>query len=72
MKPQEAKTFEQICKLQTDNVQTADSWLQLDEGVIVIQNQRKGEAATGRVELTRAEFDKFIAWYQRDQKERKK
>jgi len=66
--PQTTSTFNKICKLKRDNVYTRKSWMLLagDGGTnhITIQNQKKAESATGKVVLTRKEFERFIRFYQ--------
>lgn len=61
--PRNAKTFSQICKLKYDNVDTKNSWILIDEGVIHIYNQKSGEEPTGNITLTRREFNRFVDWY---------
>ena len=50
-------------KLRRDNVTTRKSWILLDTGEIVIANQQSGEEATGKVRLTRREFNIMVDWY---------
>ena len=68
MTPRQAKTFNQICTLQADKTETQNSWLMLEEDVVYLTNQKSGEPPTGEVEISRKDFEKFIAWYDRDQK----
>lgn len=72
MTPREAKTLDQICKLQTDGKDTKEAWLIVDEGEVTICTQRNGEEATGKVRLSRRTFEALIRWYDKDQKERKR
>lgn len=72
MTPQKARTRKAHFKLNTDHCETARSWIIVDERTIRIHNQVTGFDSTGRIELTRKEFNKFIAWYLHDQKEYKK
>jgi hypothetical protein len=63
--PKTANTFNKICKLERDNVSTANSWLLLNGGnKLTICNQRNGDLATGEVTLTKKEFERFIRFYE--------
>ena len=50
-------------KLAWDNVNTRNSWILLSYGHLTICNQRRGEACTGEVRLSRREFNKMVDWY---------
>ena len=63
LSPREAKTFKQICSLKRDNIDSKTSWILIDVGVVYIHNQENGEISTGKVVLTRQEFNKFVDWY---------
>ena len=42
------------------------SWFHFGhDGKIHVVNQRSGESATGQVSLTRAEFERFVRFYER-------
>lgn len=66
--PRVAKTFNQLCQLQTDNINSKTSWLLVDEGVVYIHNQINGHPSTGSITLTRREFNRFVDWYNKNQK----
>lgn len=68
--PRMTKTFNQIWRLQSDNINSKTSWLLIDEGVVYIHNQVFGKPSTGSVTLTRREFNRFIDWYNHNQKPR--
>jgi hypothetical protein len=69
LSPRKAKTFNQICSLQTDGKHTKNSWICLNSGSsIAIHNQRNGEESTGRVVISKREFNALIDWYNREQK----
>lgn len=61
--PKTANTFNKICQLKRDNVSTRKSWMLIDERGISICNQKIGETNTGKVRLTRKEFERFIKFY---------
>jgi hypothetical protein len=64
LRPRDAITFEQVCKLRTDNKSVRSGWIILNsDKQIVLCNQRNGEEATGRVEFTRSEFNRLVDWY---------
>lgn len=68
MTPRQAKTFKQICQLQTDNKDTKEGWIIIDGGNVSLCNQRRGESATGDVKFSRRAFNALIDWYNRDQR----
>jgi hypothetical protein len=53
--PKTARTFAEICKLKRDNVDMPEGWAMLDEGGVIITNQKSGEPVTGRVHVYRTE-----------------
>ena len=68
MKPRDAKTFDQICKLKRDNVSAIKSWMSINPDYIHICEQRNGEPATASVSISRKAFEKFVDFYNKDQK----
>ena len=68
MKPKDARTEADVCKLSTDGHATSRSWISWDGMKIVIYNQREGEPHIGRVQLSRREFEAFIRWWNTDQR----
>ena len=60
---QQARTWEQICKLPRDNVNTKTAWFMVDAGVVYIHNQKSGEPSTEQITLSRATFERFVRWY---------
>lgn len=68
LSPREATKFKKICSLETDGVYTRHSWLSLSEKHVDIVNQKSGEPASGQVHLTRKAFEKFIDWYNKQQR----
>lgn len=64
MKPKEVKRDSDISKLRRDNVSTRRSGILLN-GIneIVITNQKTGENPTGKVALTKREFQTFVDWW---------
>lgn len=63
MKPIDAKTFSQICKLSLDNLSTRGHWLLIDEGRVVLAKQKAGEPCEAKIEVPKAEFDRMVRWY---------
>jgi hypothetical protein len=63
MTPREAKTFDELCKLPRDNVDTDAHWLMADVDTVTIAAQRNSEECTAKVKLPRATFEAFIDWY---------
>lgn len=65
MTPREAKTFEQICELDRDNVDTDEHWMILDSGgdEITLAAQQLGKPSSAKISMPRATFEAFIDWY---------
>jgi hypothetical protein len=69
MSPSEVRTFDQICSLQRDNLNCRTGWILLNgANSVVITKQKPGEASTGSVEFTHAEFTRLAQWYLTPQK----
>lgn len=64
MTPKAARTEKALIALRRDNVSTRNSWFLIDEGHVHIANQKTGESPTGKVTLTRAEFEAFVRFYE--------
>jgi hypothetical protein len=62
--PKTARTFAEICKLKRDNVDMPEGWAMLDEGGVIITNQKSGEPVTGRVHVSHRSLQKIIRWYE--------
>jgi hypothetical protein len=58
-------------KLMTDNFNTKDFWILLNDGHVTIANQKNGETAKYMVQIKRKDFDRMIKWYTTEQKLRK-
>lgn len=65
--PRQAKTIKVMCSLESDNKNVASGWILLDQGRVILKNQRHGESPTGGVEFTRQQFNALIDWYNRPQ-----
>jgi hypothetical protein len=61
--PATAKTLNQICKLPRDNVGGRNWWTIIDVGHVVMCQQKKGEEPTGKVEMSRRDFERLCKWY---------
>lgn len=68
LSPRHATTFNEICSLETDHIDTRNAWLSITEKRVSIVRQKRGEKPTAQIELTRQEFEKFIDWYNKKQK----
>jgi len=63
--PKTANTFNKICKLKRDNVSTRNSWMIMElPDRIIISNQKNGHERTGKITLTKKEFERFIRFYE--------
>lgn len=62
--PKTANSFKKICKLESDGFSTRNSWIALEERHVYIYNQKNGHSATGKVILTKKEFERLIKFYE--------
>lgn len=62
--PSQARTFNQICDLESDGCATGDFWLSLGAREVVIHEQAVGEESKQKIKIPRHVFEKFIRWYQ--------
>lgn len=67
MTPHEARGFEEICSLQSDNYGGSEGWIMIDGNQVVLCQQRPGENSTGTVHLSRGAFMRMVNWYLRPQ-----
>lgn len=68
MTPQKARKLNEICRLKCDNISAGDYWILLGVGDVTLAHQREGENAETMLTIPRAQFDKLVGWYIRDQK----
>lgn len=62
--PRDAKTFEQICELQSDGADVPDDfWCSIDEKTLSIYQQKLGERPTQKIVITRKAFNQIVDWY---------
>jgi len=61
--PQQAKTFEQICKLKRDNVESGDFWMTFDEGTVYLSEQPSGEKPKASIKIPRTVFNRFVRFW---------
>ena len=66
--PINAKTFNQICSLNTDNEDCVGGWITIDQDSVYLENQEDGKKSTGSVSFKRRDFNKLVRWYTREQK----
>lgn len=66
----DARTHEQVCRLQRDNWATRDYWLLADGGTVTLCQQRNGEASTAKITVPRAQFNRLVQAYLKPQRVR--
>lgn len=68
LSPRKARTFNQICSLNRDNLSSKHGWIVVDdEGSVTIAEQANGCEAKGIVRLPRREFNRLVDWYNKEQ-----
>jgi hypothetical protein len=69
LSPRQAKTFDDVCKLNTDNHSLKDYWICLTgNNKINITKQRVGASSTESISIDRKSFNHLIDWYLKPQK----
>lgn len=72
MTPRQAVRHKDICRLRTDNADTSEGWIIIEDGDVTLCTQRNCENSTGKVTFSRRAFNALIDWYNRPQKLQKK
>jgi hypothetical protein len=73
MRPYDAKGDDEVASgLRTDHKDTGDFWILTDGWRVSLYQQKTGHPSTQNITIPRAEFNKLVAWYMRDQKPRKR
>ena len=72
MRPRDARTFEDVCRLNCDSIATLDFWMAVGDEEVRIFEQRIGEDKRGQIFIPRKDFTRLVDWYNRDQKLRRK
>ncbi len=69
MRPYEAKTTDEVCRLQTDHNDVDDYWILTDGYTVTVCEQKSGKIPAQEINVPHAIFNRLIAWYIREQKE---
>lgn len=68
MKPYDAKTLDEVCSLERDNISFGDFWILSDGHTVSLRKQKQGEMPSEGIQVPRATFNKMVDWYLKDQK----
>jgi hypothetical protein len=71
LKPIDAKSEDQIIRLQRDNISRRGFWILADGQTVSICKQKNGEPGGPVLSMPKNVFDEFVAWYQRPQRLRR-
>ncbi len=66
MRPRDARTSKQVCKMPRDNLDYGGFWMLLNGTgfcSVSITAQKTGENATQSISIPRHVFDHFVDWY---------
>lgn len=66
--PMDARSFDEVCSLRTDNHDCKSGWIIVDGNSVSLSTQVSGEYPTGSVTFKRADFNRLIRWYTKPQK----
>lgn len=65
--PRHALTFDEIRKLESDNFDSGDYWIMVDEEAVTLCGQKRHFDAITMMTIPRSDFMKLIDWFNRDQ-----
>lgn len=68
LSPRNANSFDKVCLLNRDNKTVGDCWILTDGSQVSIVQQNLGEAPRQEISIPRAQFNRLIAWYLKEQK----
>lgn len=68
MRPYDAKNLDEVCTLRCDNKDVGDFWILTDGYQVSLRKQKMGEPPSEGICIPRAQFNRLIAWYMREQK----
>ena len=68
LSPKNSISFKQIYSLSSDNHDTSEGWICIDESTVTLCSQLQGKTPTGSVTLSRRTFNNLIKWYFKEQK----
>lgn len=63
LKPIDARTVNQLCSLQRDNLDFKGFWILTDGNEITICQQKTGETPKATISIPKAVFDRMARWY---------
>ncbi len=69
MRPYDLKNTEETCRLRRISFDCDDAWILTDGYTVSISQQKVGAPPTQSISLPRAQFNRLIQWYMRDQRE---
>lgn len=72
MSPKQARTDEEVCRLNRDNISVGDYWIIGGGDDVYISRQKEGQPAESNISIPRDVFIRMVNWYQRPQKLRRR
>lgn len=66
--PADCRSVDAVCELQTDHHDHKDLWILTDGYRVSIRRQKAGREPTEGIQMTPAEFNQLVRWWQRPQK----
>jgi hypothetical protein len=63
MRPRDARTGNQICELERDNIECKTHWFMISAKEVRIVAQKTGESATAKIVIPRRFFNRMVDWY---------
>lgn len=67
-RPFDCKNTDDCCELRRDSFDAGDFWILTDGFNVSIHEQKLGEHSKQTISVPRAEFNRLIRWYMREQK----
>lgn len=68
MSPRDARTSNQLCRLQSDNIDISNFWLLCGPDYVALAQQKAGEKPTQAFSIPKKHFNRLVEWYLREQK----
>jgi hypothetical protein len=63
LRPIDARTFDQICGLPRDNIESGGYRICVDAEEVAIRHQRREQPVSEQIVIPRRAFNKIVKWY---------
>ncbi len=63
-----ATTEKKLCSIGRDNIDTKNFWISVSRRTVTLTEQTNGEKAKSQITIPKKDFNKFVDFYNREQK----